>query len=627
MPDSKLKLILECWNDVSTEEDSLGFRPYVEAIAEFLTADGTRPPITLSIEGQWGCGKSSFMRQLQKEINKKNKAEEKPEYFTVWFNCWRYEKEDELWAAFALCLMQQLSDHLSRKQRLLAQLKLRRLRLKFKWKDNFILAIFIFICSILSLVNIYFNSINKLSVIVWATLAGIIGPIFYHWKDIKDVVGNPFDFSKLISSPNYTEHISFIEYFHSDFSKIIESYAGDSRVYVFIDDLDRCEIPKAAELMQAINLMISDEAKIHFCIGMDRKIISAGLAAKNEQILKHLNIDGPEHNIGLEYGYDFIEKFIQLPFKVPSPKSADFLTFLTLLEENESSLPPSESVDINGTSEGLPTDDSSEMNILNDMDCTNDSGISKLIFKMVAPVLDNNPRRIKQFINQFRFQKIIGFKIGLFSYKEGTHSKYMWNCKKLAKFVAISMKWPDIVSSLSSDPTLLNQLQQYSLMDTKTKKEDNNLVMNLECREHWINNKKLIELLRVGCVKDGEFPLNIDEYSLSNLDFTKLLQISPIATPNWRDIHGTINDAVMAEATRKMIWERILEVKKVGYENCFCGTPIRNGYLMSYDHTGGYKVPGYAAPQWFYVHCTKCGYDTNIAKCGIKIDDLNKQWG
>ncbi|WP_229391787.1 P-loop NTPase fold protein [Methanosarcina sp. DH2] len=71
MPDSKSKLILECWNDVSTEEDSLGFRPYVEAIIEFLTADGTRPPITLSIEGQWGCGKSPFMRQLQREINKK----------------------------------------------------------------------------------------------------------------------------------------------------------------------------------------------------------------------------------------------------------------------------------------------------------------------------------------------------------------------------------------------------------------------------------------------------------------------------------------------------------------------------------------------------------------------------
>ncbi|MCO5382129.1 MAG: hypothetical protein NHB15_08610 [Methanosarcina barkeri] len=30
-------------------------------------------------------------------------------YFTVWFNCWRYEKEDELWSAFALNFIAELS--------------------------------------------------------------------------------------------------------------------------------------------------------------------------------------------------------------------------------------------------------------------------------------------------------------------------------------------------------------------------------------------------------------------------------------------------------------------------------------------------------------------------------------
>lgn len=48
-------------SDSATEIDSIGFKPYVEAIAEFLTDEGTEAPITLSIEGQWGCGKSSFM--------------------------------------------------------------------------------------------------------------------------------------------------------------------------------------------------------------------------------------------------------------------------------------------------------------------------------------------------------------------------------------------------------------------------------------------------------------------------------------------------------------------------------------------------------------------------------------
>jgi hypothetical protein len=53
---------LQC--DVAAEEDSLGFKLYVESIADFLTSEKTVPPLTLSIEGQWGCGKSSFMKQL-----------------------------------------------------------------------------------------------------------------------------------------------------------------------------------------------------------------------------------------------------------------------------------------------------------------------------------------------------------------------------------------------------------------------------------------------------------------------------------------------------------------------------------------------------------------------------------
>ncbi|WP_082093122.1 P-loop NTPase fold protein [Methanosarcina siciliae] len=92
---------------------------------------------------------------------------------------------------------------------------------------------------------------------------------------------------------------------------MIKSYVGDSKVYVFIDDLDRCEVPKAAELMQAINLMISDDSKVYFSLGMDRKVISAGLAAKNEKVVGYLEVEG------IEFGYEFIEKFIQLPFKVP----------------------------------------------------------------------------------------------------------------------------------------------------------------------------------------------------------------------------------------------------------------------------------------------------------------------
>ena len=73
-------------SDRVAEKDSLGFQPYVSAIAEFLTNDKTKPPLTLSIEGEWGSGKSSFMKQLQQKLEERDKKNQKTKLKIVWFN-------------------------------------------------------------------------------------------------------------------------------------------------------------------------------------------------------------------------------------------------------------------------------------------------------------------------------------------------------------------------------------------------------------------------------------------------------------------------------------------------------------------------------------------------------------
>ena len=70
--------------DQATTKDELGFAPYVIAMAEFLTNENTKPPLTISIEGEWGSGKSSFMKQLEKEILKKSEELDKKDLVEVW---------------------------------------------------------------------------------------------------------------------------------------------------------------------------------------------------------------------------------------------------------------------------------------------------------------------------------------------------------------------------------------------------------------------------------------------------------------------------------------------------------------------------------------------------------------
>ena len=64
-------------SDQAANKDSLGFDPYVIAIADFLTESETKPPLTLSVEGAWGRGKSSFMKQLEQEIARQSKDKSK----------------------------------------------------------------------------------------------------------------------------------------------------------------------------------------------------------------------------------------------------------------------------------------------------------------------------------------------------------------------------------------------------------------------------------------------------------------------------------------------------------------------------------------------------------------------
>src|SRR5207237_10378875 len=107
----------------------------------------------------------------------------------------------------------------------------------------------------------------------------------------KDYLGNPLaaDLRQYVAAPDYNSRVAFIEHFHEDFKKIVETYAGRSKVYVFIDDLDRCDVPKAADLMQALNLMIADSPQLIFIIGMDREKVAAGLAVKYEKLLPYLS--------------------------------------------------------------------------------------------------------------------------------------------------------------------------------------------------------------------------------------------------------------------------------------------------------------------------------------------------
>jgi len=301
------------WGDRIADKDKLGFRPYVEVVARFLTHEETELPLTLSVEGEWGSGKSSFLLQLKNEIGRIYKDKGREKAFIVEFDPWRHDKDEALWAAFALTFLEQVRGGFFELRRWVGDWRL--FFMRYRWKDGWIdmvrfitfWLVFIVLCVLLGVLTIrrgpkwvsYLcdnillvaenlntkagedssGGVNWRSVIEWILggggLAAVAGGLASVLGLVKKITGNPLkvNLRKYIKHPQYADRVSFIERFHNDFQKIVSAYSGKERVYIFIDDLDRCAIPKAAELMESINLMISENPKLVFVSKFPAKCI------------------------------------------------------------------------------------------------------------------------------------------------------------------------------------------------------------------------------------------------------------------------------------------------------------------------------------------------------------------
>jgi hypothetical protein len=451
----------------------LGFRPYVEAVAAFLMHRETYPPLTMSIEGVWGSGKSSFMLQLEEQVSKRGGR-------TVWFNAWRHEREEELWAAFALDFTTKLAAKIPLWQRSWLNLKLRCLR--FDWRHGWlrvaqaVLLTLVFLFVTVRAGQYLLGSSSPLPKLLapepapsaanqpkapdqpkwdefWLRLVlGAGGAAAYLVvglaviRKIGDVIGNPLELqlSQFVRDPKYEARTAFIEAFHADFERLIRTYAQGRRIFVFLDDLDRCEVPKAADLMQALNLLISDSEPVFYVLGLDREKIAAGLAAKYEKVLPYLSSKQaakvPLAVAGTEFGYTFLEKFIQLPFLVPRPSNVDVDSLLDSLS-SERKAPKAPAADHSKIDAGLLVELSA------------DSESFRSVVKMVAPAFDHNPRRLKQFVNLFRLRALLASQTGLFGKPRNPEQFDPLTFEQLGKLVALTLRWPLLLVDLEADPS------------------------------------------------------------------------------------------------------------------------------------------------------------------------------
>ncbi len=582
-------------SDTYAKIDKLGFEPYVDAVCAFLTDQFTAPPLTMSVEGEWGSGKSSFMRQLQRRLEsdvpvmrgaKEPLQPERPKVavrrsrnLTFWFNAWRHDKQDQMWAAFALFLTRELRERRNIFQRLWGDLLLAISRAKTPWAKVRLAAVVLLwtaliIGTVALVVYTLEQSGDQLKALVAKAIAMLPGAekpkaaadggavvawvrdhaVAHRWFAALLVCGVAWSWvhkhlgkrleirlEKYLDKPDYDKRTAFIESFHEDFSRMVRAYAGKDKIFVFVDDLDRCDVPRAAELMQAINLMIGDNPII-FIVGMDREKVAAGITLKFEKLLPYLR-GAPESGMASarhpsSFGYSYLEKFIQITFRVPRTSEQGIEVFLDSLSQGGG-----ETEDQKRERRRQRVERSARRQLVEVVAGADSSRVEALV-RMVAPVLEWNPRRIKQFINTFRLQAYLASDLGLLDLVEGgpvpetealpISPEFMQSptvaeemaprlvLEQIGVFCGIAMTWPDLVMDLANYPWLLKRMYESMKMEGTSPSGDTNYSddrVESELVARWRGERLLMSLLE----RTTECP----EYSLRSADLRMLLNIFP----------------------------------------------------------------------------------------------------
>lgn len=480
--------------------DHLNFGPYVDALKAFLTQ--AEPPLTVSVEGAWGAGKSSFMLQLERDLRENG-------HFTVYFNPWRYESEEAVWAAFMLTFLDQVKGDLSTLDRWYGHLRLierrsrgRRSRMLLKFGAAALATVVgVFLLQLVSdlLETDVFGVVleSLLSVLGIVSITGLSVAGLFLWVR-KNVVGRAEnELRTYLTDPEYEDRVSFIHHFHEEFDEILDAYIREGRpVYVFIDDLDRCAAPKAAELMQSINLMLSEDQRLVFLMGMDRGKVSASIAAKHKDLLEYLNTES-DPGFGLDYGFRFIEKFVQIPFRIPRPAPENVEEFIGAITTDHR-----RSADRTDGRESIrsvrPTSPRTYLGETDAVERRVDGWSRSRLHATtgwVAPVLEYNPRQIKRFVNLFTLYALLANEVGFLASTDGEdemtppgggangaernaeatgsdeagtaeresgRTAPALTLEQIGKFVAMRLRWR-IVDELERNPTALTTLSRMAL--------------------------------------------------------------------------------------------------------------------------------------------------------------------
>jgi iron(II)-dependent oxidoreductase len=341
------------------------FDAYAKTIADLIANKENKTPLVIGVYGPWGSGKTTLMQTIKSHLKDGSYSGGKGfrKCKTVWFQAWKYAQEDQILAA----LIEEIFRTMKR--------------------DNFFEQ---FKAEIEALVK-------------------RLNPFKVFGKAVKDLAG--FDPTEFMGQLEYKQKLGFYDTFQEFFDRLIWTYTNirpqltaneapddtEGALVIFIDDLDRCPQERIVKVLETIKLFMDKKGCV-FVLGADSQIIGTAL----------------EKNFGPEGALRFMDKIVQVTFRLPQISQDDFSGFIRKIAPKL------------------------QKNIIPHL-------------PVILPAIRQNPRQLKRFLNNTRLQASLCANTGVEI--EFDHLLF-WNMLELV--------YPQLVRELNENPAVMDLLGSHA---------------------------------------------------------------------------------------------------------------------------------------------------------------------
>lgn len=293
--------------DNETKVDLLNNEAIAKTIVQLLQ-DRVDQPVTVGVHGDWGAGKSSVLEMIDDSFAGVDSA------LCLKFNGWRFQGFEDAKIALIEGIVTELIE--ARPALTRASEAAKAVFRRIDW----------------------LKVAKRAGGLAWTAATGIPSPELIHalYERVEDALSDP---GKLANKANaekafkelqavlkaktdgVTNVPEEIHEFRKAFDQLLEK-AGVKQLVVLIDDLDRCLPDIAIETLEAVRLFLFT-SRTAFVVAADEAMIEYS-------VRKHFP-DLPNTTSPQSYARKYLEKLIQIPFRIPALGEAETRIYVTLL--------------------------------------------------------------------------------------------------------------------------------------------------------------------------------------------------------------------------------------------------------------------------------------------------------